>query len=230
MAAPKNNLDELMRQRSGGGSAVVAPIEHASGGSSRSFKFKPAGGSSNATSNSSSYSSAPIPEANGLKKSNSEGPSRVTAGALVSAMARGISSGSTGASANPNPNSAKGGKRHSSEHESFNPPGPSPKRPKLGGRDPTDGSVDSVEDLDEVDPASMADLIDDDEAIWNEIHASSSAPAVVSAPAPKASSRQTSTGVSDQALQTGSRNLTPVNRSQFPGSAGSSSFAFQPSF
>ncbi|CAE6433586.1 unnamed protein product [Rhizoctonia solani] len=220
MAAPKNNLEELMRQRNGGGSTVAAPTGLTSGGSSKSFKFKPAGGGGNATSNASIHSSAPILEAKGLKKSNSEGPARVTAGALVSAMSRGIPPGPASlASTNSKPVSARGGKRYSSEQEPFNPVGSSPKRPKLGGRDEqSNGGVVSIEDLDEVDPGFMVDANDDDDAIWNEIHASS-APAIVPAPAPKASSRQSSTGLPGVGRQVASRNPTPVNRDKLPGSA-----------
>ncbi|QRW27335.1 ATP-dependent DNA helicase RecQ [Rhizoctonia solani] len=221
MAAPKNNLEELMRQRNGGGSAIVAPTGLSSGSSSKSFKFKPSGSSSNATFNSGVHAATSIAEPKGLKKSNSEGPSRVTASALASAIARGIPSGSALASTHSNSSLATGGKRYSSEHEPFNPSGSSPKRPKLGdGGEQSSGTVVSMEDLDEIDPGLAIDTNDDeDEAIWNEIHASSSAPAAVSAPAPKASSRQSSTGLSGLGWQAVSRNPIPINKGQLPGSA-----------
>ncbi|KAF8682904.1 ATP-dependent DNA helicase [Rhizoctonia solani] len=221
MAAPKNNLEELMRQRNGGGSAIVAPTGLSSGSSSKSFKFKPSGSSSNATFNSGVHAATSIAEPKGLKKSNSEGPSRVTASALASAIARGIPSGSALASTHSNSSLATGGKRYSSEHEPFNPSGSSPKRPKLGdGGEQSSGTVVSMEDLDEIDPGLAIDTNDDeDEAIWNEIHASSSAPAAVSAPAPKASSRQSSTGLSGLGRQAVSRNPIPINKGQLPGSA-----------
>ncbi|CAE6433277.1 unnamed protein product [Rhizoctonia solani] len=228
MAAPKNNLEELMRQRIGGSPAVTAPIGPAPASSSRSFKFKPAGSGGNATLGTSSGSSAPIPEVKGLKKSKSEGshilptgPSRVKASALVSAMSRGIPSGSTtSVSTTPNTVSVRGGKRLSSEHEPFNSVGSSPKRPKLGVRsEQSNSTVISMDDVDEVDSGFLADANDeDDEMIWNEIHASSSAPAVVSVTDPRATSRQGSASLSNQSRQTSSRNPTPVNKGQFPGS------------
>ncbi|CAE6459817.1 unnamed protein product [Rhizoctonia solani] len=219
MAAPKNNLEELMRQRIGGSSVVAAPTAP-SGGSSKSFKFKPAGSGGNATLGG-GHPSAPISEANGLKKSKSEGPSRVKASALVSAMSRGISSASTSlASTTSNATSARG-KRISSEHEPFNPAGSSPKRPKLGGGvgQPSNAHI-PMEDVVEVDPGFLADANDDDdEAIWNHVHASSSAPAVVSVTGPKVPSRQGSAGSNNQNRPTSSRNPTPVNKGQLPSSA-----------
>ncbi|CAE6521724.1 unnamed protein product [Rhizoctonia solani] len=247
MAAPKNNLEELMRQRAGGSSAIATPTGPIAAGSSRSFKFKPAGSGGNATLGTSNHSSAPIPEVQGLKKSKSEGPSRIKASALVSAMSRGIPSGSTLASTTPSTAPTRGGKRLSSEHEPSN-IGSSPKRPKLGGAqsDSTGklflGSenmslnchsycsgnnpfpwrktpVLPMEGVDEIDPGFLADANDDDdEAIWNEMHAPSSAPAIISVPAPNPISRQGSAGLSKQGRQASSRNPTPVNRSQFPGS------------
>ncbi|ELU44675.1 RecQ type DNA helicase Rqh1 [Rhizoctonia solani AG-1 IA] len=221
MAAPKNNLEELMRQRNGGGSAIVAPTGLSSGSSS-----KPSGSSSNATFNSGVHAATSIAEPKGLKKSNSEGTGfeqeqLLTASALASAIARGIPSGSALASTHSNSSLATGGKRYSSEHEPFNPSGSSPKRPKLGdGGEQSSGTVVSMEDLDEIDPGLAIDTNDDeDEAIWNEIHASSSAPAAVSAPAPKASSRQSSTGLSGLGRQAVSRNPIPINKGQLPGSA-----------
>ncbi|KAJ1310380.1 hypothetical protein OPQ81_007118 [Rhizoctonia solani] len=220
MAAPKNNLEELMRQRTGG-STVATPAGLTSAGSSRSFKFKPAGSGGNATLSTGSHLSAPVPEAKSLKKSKSEGPSRVTASALVSAIARGAPAGSGSLPpATSNCISSRSGKRVSSEHEPFKPVGSSPKRPKLGGEGGQSGNaVVQMEDLDEIDPGFLAHVNgDDDEAIWNEIHASSSAPAVVSVPSPQASARQASAGLSNPSRQNSSRNLTPVTRGQLPGS------------
>ncbi|CAE6425387.1 unnamed protein product [Rhizoctonia solani] len=252
MAAPKNNLEELMRQRAGGNPAIATPTGPTPGGSSRSFKFKPAGSGSNATPGTNSHPSAPVPEVKGLKNSKSEGPSRVKASALVSAMSRGISGSSSLASTTSNAVSARGGKRLSSEYEPFNPIGSSPKRAKLGGGDGQSDSagmlfsvelgahdtyplsslfcttilllvvnpVVPMEDVDEIDPGFLADANDDDdEAIWNDIHAPSSAPAIISVPAPNASSRQGSANLFNQGRQAPSRNPTPMHRGQLPGSA-----------
>ncbi|CAE6416008.1 unnamed protein product [Rhizoctonia solani] len=221
MAAPKNNLEELMRQRAGGNPTIATPTGPTPGESSRSFKFKPAGSGGNATLGTSNHPSAPVPEVKGLKKSKSEGPSRVKASALVSAMSRGVPSvPSSLASTTSNAVPARGGKRLSSEHESFNPIGSSPKRAKLGGDGQSDSAVVPMEDVDEIDAGFLADANDDeDEAIWNEIHVPSSAPAIIHVPAPNASPRPGSASLSNQGRQASSRNPTPVHRGQLPGAA-----------
>lgn len=70
-----------------------------------------------------------------------------------------------------------------------------------------------MEEIEDIDPAFFDD--DDDEAAWDELHASSSAPAAVSAPGPSAS-RRVSVSLSKQNSRHSSRHPTPVNRPQIP--------------
>jgi hypothetical protein len=75
-----------------------------------------------------------------------------------------------------------------------------------------------MEDVEEIDPGLLDETIDDDEEAWNEIHASSSAPVIVSAQNPPAAFRHGSTNMSNQNSHHSSRHPTPVNRPHIPNS------------
>ncbi|KAG9092660.1 ATP-dependent DNA helicase sgs1 [Ceratobasidium sp. UAMH 11750] len=199
MAAPRNNLDELRKQQLGGKPAVATPVGPVSNGTSKPFKFKPAGG--NATPGNSGPLTEPSFMTRKFKKSTSDGPSRITS-AIVSALTKGQPPTANPDSSYSAASPARRPKRASSENERAYTTGTSPKRTKRA----VDGPSRNGGDIHDVDMAhSMAE--DEDETMWNEMHASSSAPAVIEAPVPPPS-RRGSVGTSQHRPQP-SRHATP---------------------
>ncbi|KAG8743709.1 ATP-dependent DNA helicase sgs1 [Ceratobasidium sp. 414] len=199
MAAPRNNLDELRKQQFGGKPAGTTPT----------FKFKPAGG--NATPGNSGPLTEPSFMTRKFQKSTSDGPSRIKASALVSALAKAQPPVPANPDASYSAAPARRPKRASSENECAYNVGTSPKRTKrtIGAPPGNDGGIQDI---------GMAQFAveDEEEAMWNEMHASSSAPAVIEAPVPPPS-RRGSVGVPQHRPQP-SRHATP-SASQYRPSA-----------
>ncbi|QRV86165.1 ATP-dependent DNA helicase RecQ [Ceratobasidium sp. AG-Ba] len=206
MAAPRNNLDELRRQQSGAKPAVTAPVGSASSGAPKTFKFKPAGG--NATPASTGPLTEPSFKTRKFQKTVSDVGSRsIKASNLISALSK----------AQPSPTATPGlsnttapvrrPKRASSENERAYTSGTSPKRTRRAV-DELPGNGDDIEM-----PYFTGE--DEDEAIWNEMHTSSSAPAAVEAAAPPPP-RRGSVGTSQPKPKPPSRHPTPLGPQSRP--------------
>ncbi|KAG8682674.1 hypothetical protein FRC09_016611, partial [Ceratobasidium sp. 395] len=244
MAAPRNNLDELRKQQAGG--KATTPVGPAVNGAPKAsisrdrgpqfllndlyiqtFKFKPAGG--NATPGNSGPLTEPSFKTRKFQKTVSDGPSRVKASALVSAMTKGQPPApANSGTPQSTESSTRRPKRASSDNQHVYTLGTSPKRMKRTMDEPL-GNVKSdnlrplvtpslftltrfrdgnyKEDVQDIDmPSYQAE--DEEEAMWNEMHASSSAPAAIEALAPPPS-RSDSALVSHHRPQQSSRHATP---------------------
>ncbi|KAG8759701.1 hypothetical protein FRC12_009707, partial [Ceratobasidium sp. 428] len=224
MAAPRNNLDELRKQQAGG--KATTPVGPAVNGAPKTFKFKPAGG--NATPGNSGPLTEPSFKTRKFQKTVSDGPSRVKASALVSAMTKGQPPApANSGTPQSTESSTRRPKRASSDNQHVYTLGTSPKRMKRTMDEPLgnvisdnlhplvtpplftltrfcDGNYKGdVQDIDM--PSYQAE--DEEEAMWNEMHASSSAPAAIEALAPPP--RSDSALVSQHRPQQSSRHATP---------------------